>query len=205
MDSHLIDLADQLDRSQFDLDELSFSLGFDPDQIIDFVRDTIAFEQYPGELRGAQGTLMSRAGNALDEAVLLQTLLVDAGYDAKIAHGTLTPALATRLLRQMALPRQAAPPPVKDMAQFQDSLLQMLALGGVDDSAQDALAKQLQDPPALEESVQYQQAVSQTNFLLDTLEANHIELGDGVKVMPQMTPPRSCATKRRIISGLNIA
>src|SRR5262249_7178322 len=50
-------------------------LGHDPQQIFAFVRDEIGYESYKGSLRGARGTLWSKAGNALDKASLLIALL----------------------------------------------------------------------------------------------------------------------------------
>lgn len=103
------DVRATLDRSLFDLDTLLDVLDYDPESIIDFVREEIAFEQYPGLLRGAQGTLVSRSGNALDQAILLAKLLRDAGYDARIARGRLNEQQGTVLLRQMQRPLPAAP------------------------------------------------------------------------------------------------
>jgi hypothetical protein len=60
------DLQGKLDASQFDLDALGASLDYDPAKIVAFVRTQIAFEQYPGVLRGEFGTLIGRAGNAFD-------------------------------------------------------------------------------------------------------------------------------------------
>ena len=88
-----------LDHTQFDIAELGYTLDGDAEKIINFVQTEIGFEQYPGLLRGAQGTLLSRAGNALDQSVLLERLLLDAGYEAKINHGTLEGADAQRLLQ----------------------------------------------------------------------------------------------------------
>ena len=90
-----------LDRSQFDQSELVFSLDFDPDAIGDFVAREIRFQQYSGLLRAAEGTLVSRAGNALDQSVLLARLLKDAGYEARINRGRLAREDASRLLSGM--------------------------------------------------------------------------------------------------------
>ena len=95
------DLRSEIDRSKFDLEALGDSLDWDPAAIIRFVSEEIHFEQYEGLLRGAQGTLMSRAGNSLDQAVLLATLLKDAGLDARILRGRLSREQARTLLRLM--------------------------------------------------------------------------------------------------------
>ncbi len=104
------DLQSKLDASQFDLDALGARLNYDPAAIIAFVRTQIAFEQYPGVLRGDFGTLIGRAGNAFDKALLLRRLLDDAGYETRLVRTTLTEAQARALVAQMAAPRAAAPP-----------------------------------------------------------------------------------------------
>jgi hypothetical protein len=101
------DLREALDRSQFSLTERNFAAEFNPDRLADFVRTEIAFEQYPGVLRGATGTLIGRAGNALDQSVLLATLLEEAGYEWRIAQAVLSSDQAAVLVEQMA---EAAPP-----------------------------------------------------------------------------------------------
>ena len=105
------ELCGTIDRSQFDLEALGDKLGWDPEVITQFVRDEIEFEQYPGLLRGAEGTLMSRAGNSLDQAVLLGKMLKDGGLDARIARTELTLEQAKSLLSQMKPRRNQAPPP----------------------------------------------------------------------------------------------
>lgn len=101
----------QLDRSVFDLSELSFELSVrTPEELLAWVQDAIVFEQYRGLLRGAHGTLLSRAGNALDQAVLLATLVRDAGYDARIVRGRLSTEDAAALVLQMGKRRPVLPP-----------------------------------------------------------------------------------------------
>lgn len=100
-----------VDRRQFDIKALVDGLDWDAETIVAFVRDEIDFEQYPGLLRGPLGTLLSRAGNSLDQAVLLANLLKDAGVDARIARGQLTQAQARVLLGQMERERSTEPPP----------------------------------------------------------------------------------------------
>ncbi|MBX3142711.1 MAG: hypothetical protein KF813_03060 [Trueperaceae bacterium] len=104
-------LRGTIDRRQFDASALGLELAFeDPEDIVGYVRDRIYFEQYPGLLRGVDGTLMSRAGNALDQAVLLAQLLGDAGYETRVATGRIDEMAATQLLQQMMSPRAEAEP-----------------------------------------------------------------------------------------------
>jgi hypothetical protein len=95
-------LRADIDRTRIDVEALSFEMAFeDAETLVAFVRDEIAFQQYPGLLRGAEGTLVSGAGNALDQAVLLAVLLANAGYDVRIASGLLSVEQAETLVRGM--------------------------------------------------------------------------------------------------------
>jgi len=123
----------QLDASQFDLDALSAKLGVKAGDIVKYVRDNIAFEQYPGLLRGAKWTLVGRAGNSIDQAALLATLLSKSGYQVKIEHGTLNPEQATSLLLQMQAPRKA-PDSIGNLNAIETLMKQMARTAGVSDS-----------------------------------------------------------------------
>lgn len=93
-----------LDNSLLDLESAVFRLDFDAAEIEHFVAEEIRFQAYPGLLRSAHGTLISRSGNALDQGVLLARMLEDAGFEARIARGRLAAADASRLLEQMTGP-----------------------------------------------------------------------------------------------------
>lgn len=90
------------------------ALGHDLQRIFAFVRDSIGYEAYLGSLRGARGTLWSQAGNALDQASLLITLLRASGVPARYVQGTLAEAQAHDLILSMfppALRVVGCPPP----------------------------------------------------------------------------------------------
>ncbi len=76
-------------------------LGNDPAQIFAFVRDQIGYESYKGSLRGARGTLWSKAGNSLDKASLLVALLRASNIPAQYVQGTLSDALSKQLILSM--------------------------------------------------------------------------------------------------------
>ena len=95
-------LKQHIDNSVFQDHEILIELDFDAEQLIAFVQEKIAFQPYQGLLRGVQGTLNSRAGNALDQSVLLAKMLNDAGLDARIASGELSDQQTLRLLSTMA-------------------------------------------------------------------------------------------------------
>lgn len=103
-------LRDSVPKKEFSGEELGFELAFeDPETLLEYVVDRIAFQSYFGILRGVDGTLVSRAGNAFDQSLLLANLLVDAGYDAQLATATLSDADAKRLLSRLGEAPAIAP------------------------------------------------------------------------------------------------
>ena len=97
-----------IDRQQFDLGALGLALALEtPETIAAHVDARIATQIYPGAMRGADGTLRAAAGNSLDQALLLQRLLIDAGQEARIARTTLDDAAALRLVAAVAMPARA--------------------------------------------------------------------------------------------------
>lgn len=95
-----------LDQTRFSVEAVLDATDYESEQIARFVREEIAFEQYPGALRGPNGTVLSRSGNSLDQALLLAKLLRDAGYDARIARAKLDQKQASQLLKETFQPRQ---------------------------------------------------------------------------------------------------
>jgi len=95
-------LRGEVDQTRFDVEELVFELNFDADEIVDFVRTGIAFHPYEGLLRGMRGTLMSRAGNSLDQALLLAFMLKSSGADARVVRGELDDRAVEVLLRSVS-------------------------------------------------------------------------------------------------------
>ncbi|MER2511317.1 MAG: transglutaminase family protein, partial [Nitrosomonas ureae] len=81
--------------------EKANELGYDPQRIFAFVRDEIGFESYVGSLRGARGTLWSKAGNALDKASLMIALLRISGMPAQYTQGTISDTDAKTLILSM--------------------------------------------------------------------------------------------------------
>ena len=90
--------ADRLPATTWEIDALALELAFDLPAMHAFVRDHVAFDPYAGVLRGGQGTLSARAGNAWDQALLLHGLIDANGYDVRFAFGTLDDAAVAALL-----------------------------------------------------------------------------------------------------------
>ncbi|MGA8205785.1 MAG: hypothetical protein WB812_14795 [Woeseiaceae bacterium] len=158
------DLRGDINRSTFDLDALLDSLDYDADTIIDFVKQEISFEAYKGLLRGPEGTLMSRAGNALDQSVLLAKLLRDAGYDARISRGHLNEQNARALLREMA--RQVpTEPPVGNVSAALSTLQQFGLLGSISESDSTKVINAIVRPPKIRLMPEYAEFEKTNAFL----------------------------------------
>jgi hypothetical protein len=100
--------ADRLPPATWEVPALALELAFDLPAMHAFVRDHVAFDPYAGVLRGAQGTLSARAGNAWDRALLLHALVTANDYEARFAFGTLDDSAVAALLA--AAPAGAAVP-----------------------------------------------------------------------------------------------
>lgn len=70
--------------------EKAFELDYDPAKIIAFVTDEIRYEPYAGALRGARATLLGRAGNSVDQSLLLAELLEASMVKVRYANGELS-------------------------------------------------------------------------------------------------------------------
>ena len=77
---------------------LAAALGNDPERIFRFVQDEVRYEPYAGLLRGATGTLLTRAGNSVDQAVLLASLLRQSGLPVRFVSGALDEAAVEALM-----------------------------------------------------------------------------------------------------------
>ena len=64
----------------------------------EFVRDAITYVPYAGSVRGAEGTLIAGAANALDQSLLLRALLEIRGVPVRLARGPLDWPDAARLV-----------------------------------------------------------------------------------------------------------
>lgn len=91
-----------IDPASHEVDALGLALAFDePDAIAAAVHEAVAYQPYAGVLRGPDGTWEARAGNALDQALLLARLLMDAGYDAEVALASVPEPAASDVLAML--------------------------------------------------------------------------------------------------------
>jgi hypothetical protein len=82
------------------------AFGPNVDATFAFVRDQVRYEAYEGVLRGPRGTLMAKAGNAFDKALLLSELLTRNGITTRFVRGKLSNEQAQILFKQMFLPTE---------------------------------------------------------------------------------------------------
>jgi hypothetical protein len=81
-----------LAKSDLDVTALAQTLPSDPAAVDRFVRDRIAFDVYPGVMRGALGTLLARAGDDDDRAALLAALLAAKNLPVRFVRAPLSDA-----------------------------------------------------------------------------------------------------------------
>jgi transglutaminase-like putative cysteine protease len=117
--------ADALPDTTWEIDALAQTLEGDPVAAFRVVRDGIRLEPYPGILRGPQGTLAARAGNAWDRALLLRSLLDSMGIPARFAFGELDDATAGVLVGRALEP---APDPLPEAGALAATTLPLEAL-----------------------------------------------------------------------------
>jgi hypothetical protein len=77
-------LRASLDCSPLDVQAAQAEIGTDPVALARFVQTEIRYEPSAGALRGSRGTLLARAGNSLDRALLLAAMLRAAGVAQSI-------------------------------------------------------------------------------------------------------------------------
>lgn len=181
-------LRSGIDRKQFELDALLDSLDYDHEKVIEFVENEIVFEPYVGLLRGAQGTLVSRAGNSLDQSVLLASLLKDTGEEARIVKTTLTQEAAEELLRETSL-NERQELPAFDLKTLSESVRSLGAATGESEEVIATLLEQLKTRPPENSNVatimpEHAEAEAEADRLLEILETNSIgftNAADGIE------------------------
>ena len=82
---------------------LAESLDHDIGRIFDFVQHEVRYEPYAGILRGARGTLLARAGNSADQALLLAELLRAGGREVRFVSGPLEAGIPEALMATTVL------------------------------------------------------------------------------------------------------
>ncbi len=106
----LEDVVAQLPDDTFDPQAVVEMVGSEPIKLFEWVRDHTYLVAYEGALRGPKGVIMDRLGNSLDRAMLLHELIRLAGYEVRLARGTLSEEKAKKIFEktQVATSRKAS-------------------------------------------------------------------------------------------------
>ena len=136
-------LEGKIDKTRFDVEAKAEALGPDVEKIFAFVRDEVRYEPYWGVLRGAKGTLMGRAGNSLDQSVLLAELLKKNGFKTRFAMGRLGDGDAKRLVEEVFEPKTT----LGDKADIitLEEVSKLLGMLGLDNSALQRVHSEITD------------------------------------------------------------
>jgi hypothetical protein len=95
----------------YDVSAAAQMIGNDAQKILTTLSNDFSFDPYRGSLRGAQGTLMSKGGNAMDLSRLLCALLSVHGYQVRMVHGQLSDEDGQRLLNRAKQQPRVSPAP----------------------------------------------------------------------------------------------
>ena len=118
----------EIPRDHFDTAAVIAQVGTDPEALFAWVRDKTVLLPYCGALKGAEGVLLDRGGNALDRALLLRELLGQAGHRSRLAHAELTPDQTAVLVAALGRVVPATSAAVTDLTKLGDRAAAELGL-----------------------------------------------------------------------------
>ena len=124
-------------RDHWDPQYIVDEIGIDPGDLFTWVKANVAFVPYLGALRGAEGVLMDRVGNSLDQSLLLASLLAGAGFAVRLKHADLSVEMVDGLWAGLAAARipavtnEAAATDTEEAAPVGASLLEAADLYGI--------------------------------------------------------------------------
>lgn len=170
-------LMEKAPTETYDVSAAAKLLGDDIDKNFAFVRDNFAFDPYVGCLRGAQGTLMVRAGNDIDRSLLLAALLKNDSHGVRLVRGTLSDADATRLLARAQ--QQPVPNPVPNISVEDAAAISGLSVAELQKLFDRAKVIAQQVRQNLDARVQYD-----SEFIQQKLMAAGIHLSPGAGISP---------------------
>lgn len=108
--SEATETLEKLADERLDAEPVLEAADYDLDSIVAWVAENTRWVPYPGVLRGVNGVLLDQSGNSLDRSLLLASLLADAGYEARLVHGRLSPRAIDAALARASSTAQALPP-----------------------------------------------------------------------------------------------
>ncbi|MCH8491462.1 MAG: hypothetical protein LAT81_16280, partial [Oceanicaulis sp.] len=129
-----------IDDAQFEIMPAIEGLDYEGEQIVRFVTEEVHFDPYAGILRGPQATLSARAGNAMDQSLLLLHLLEQAGYDAQIVMVERTPESLAAPLAAAAVAARSQAAPVRNADEARARIAELAEASGRTDAPDNAVA-----------------------------------------------------------------
>lgn len=125
-------------RDRWDPQYVADTVGIDAGDLFAWLRGSVAWMPYRGALRGAEGVLMDRVGNSLDQALLLAALFGAAGHDVRLARAELPAATVEATLARLGAARQATGGTAEgatEAAETVDEVLVTADLYGIDQAS----------------------------------------------------------------------
>ncbi|KAA5805408.1 hypothetical protein F1654_05365 [Alkalicaulis satelles] len=192
-------LRPAVEDDAFDILPAVERLDFDGHEIASFVTAQVRYEPYDGILRGAQATLSAKAGNAIDQSLLLITLLDMAGYDAQILRTDETGGELGRLLAHEATRERGPARAIADTQRLEDALIAVMG-----SRADRAAARSAANALGPGEAGALDEAVTQTAERLSDLITQpgaRISSGDYFWVRYRLGPGMSWTEAHPALSG----
>jgi hypothetical protein len=93
-------LLGEIPAHHLSLEALTEHNEYDADKLVDWVKHNIRYNPTPGYQLSAEQSLHTASGNALEQALLLQNLLSQAGYETRLASAKLSESDSKALLQQ---------------------------------------------------------------------------------------------------------
>ncbi len=103
----LTELSNQIPQQYLSLDAVAEHNEYDEKKIIQWLSKNIQYSPSPGYQLTPENALQTASGNALEQAILLQNILIQAGFEARIAKAQLDETTAITLLKQSFIPSPA--------------------------------------------------------------------------------------------------
>lgn len=103
----LQEMQQQIPQHHLSPEALAEKNDYEPEQIVAWIKQNIQFTPSPGYQLAPQSALQAATGNALEQALLLQNVLVQAGLEVRLVKATLDEGQAMTLLRESFVSSEA--------------------------------------------------------------------------------------------------
>ncbi|MEQ9822965.1 MAG: hypothetical protein ABQ298_01100 [Puniceicoccaceae bacterium] len=135
---------DGMDTTIFDVEAYASSLPDNPVEIALSIQALTDWEPYSGLLKGAEGTLISKAGNSLDRALLLMYVLRYKGYQANLAYQDAIDGETQSLLKEALTAELRSAKPDIPLFDAEANLKRVMEAGAKEQQAFEEFATQVE-------------------------------------------------------------